>query len=72
MYTVRDMHKSTISCLDWSQNAARLFSGDVEGNVVCTEIDYTTVSNRLFIGDVVGNVCAEKAMEFAQNYPTKL
>ena len=42
-YIVEDKHKAVITCLEWSQNAMKLFSGDKAGCVVCTELDYTSV-----------------------------
>ncbi|KAF0300730.1 Tectonin beta-propeller repeat-containing protein 2 [Amphibalanus amphitrite] len=35
-------HRVPISALAWSRNAARLFSGDREGTVAVSEIDYVT------------------------------
>lgn len=39
-YTIRDLHAARISCCEWSKNGMKLFSGDSEGVVVLTEIDY--------------------------------
>ncbi|KAL3284748.1 hypothetical protein HHI36_018892 [Cryptolaemus montrouzieri] len=39
-YTVSDLHKSEISALEWSKNGMKLFSGDKNGTVVLTEIDF--------------------------------
>ena len=43
MYTLKNIHTSSISALCWSQNGLRLFSGDDTGTVVCSNIDYTMV-----------------------------
>jgi hypothetical protein len=42
-FFVKDSHKSRVTCLQWSLNAMKLFSGDAKGLVVCTEIDYESV-----------------------------
>ncbi|XP_037073546.1 uncharacterized protein LOC119094588 [Pollicipes pollicipes] len=39
-FGVQGEHRAPVSALCWSQNAARLFSGDEAGAVVVTEIDY--------------------------------
>jgi len=44
MFLVEEVHSANVSCLHWSRNAMKLFSGDINGRVVCTEIDYTEVS----------------------------
>jgi len=50
VFLVKGVHKVGVSCLQWSRNAMKLFSGDIKGRVVCTEIDYTKVGPaRLFI-----------------------
>ena len=43
MFTVKDIHHSAITSIVWSQNAMKLFSGDEDGVVVCTEINYHEV-----------------------------
>ena len=40
-----DMHSKPIVALSWSKNGIRLFSGDTNGVVNLTEIDYNMVSN---------------------------
>lgn len=42
-YTVTELHKSAISALEWSKNGMKLFSGDKNGVVVLTEIDFYMV-----------------------------
>ena len=50
VFLVEEVHRADISCLHWSRNAMRLFSGDADGRVVCTEIDYVKVSpTRLLV-----------------------
>lgn len=39
-YTVSELHKSAITALEWSKNGMKLFSGDKDGSVVLTEIDF--------------------------------
>lgn len=39
-YTVSEMHTGPISALEWSKNGMKLFSGDKNGMVVLTEIDF--------------------------------
>lgn len=41
-YTIRDLHRSPIKCIEWSKNGMKLFSGDARGVVVLTEFDYQT------------------------------
>ena len=45
-FFVKDSHVSPVTCLQWSLNAMKLFSGDSMGLVVCTEIDYESVSDQ--------------------------
>lgn len=42
-YTVSDLHTSAITTLEWSKNGMKLFSGDQNGLVVLTEIDFYMV-----------------------------
>lgn len=44
-YTVTDLHKSQITSIEWSKNGMKLFSGDQNGCVVLTEIDFYMVSH---------------------------
>ena len=37
------LHKSTVTCLAWSTNGAKLFSGDDKGRVVFTTLDLDKV-----------------------------
>lgn len=37
------MHKSKITALEWSTNGMKLFSGDSNGLVIYTEMDYCSV-----------------------------
>ena len=43
---VKDSHETPVLSLKWSLNAMKLFSGDSNGLVVCTEIDYDSVGFR--------------------------
>lgn len=42
-YTVAELHTSAITSLEWSKNGMKLFSGDLNGLVVLTEIDFYMV-----------------------------
>lgn len=42
-YTVSELHKTSVSALEWSKNGMKLFSGDKNGVVVLTEIDFYMV-----------------------------
>lgn len=42
-YTVSELHKCAISAIEWSKNGMKLFSGDKNGCVVLTEIDFYMV-----------------------------
>ncbi|XP_012272328.1 WD repeat-containing protein CG11141 [Orussus abietinus] len=39
-YNIADLHKSAVTCVEWSKNGMKLFSGDQDGLVVITEIDF--------------------------------
>nr|XP_014090842.1 WD repeat-containing protein CG11141 [Bactrocera oleae] len=39
-YNIRDLHSSAISCVEWSKNGMKLYSGDRQGVVVLTEFDF--------------------------------
>ncbi|XP_013196228.2 WD repeat-containing protein CG11141 [Amyelois transitella] len=39
-YTIGDLHKSKITSIEWSKNGMRLFSGDKNGVIIMTEIDF--------------------------------
>lgn len=63
-YTVSELHKSSISALEWSKNGMKLFSGDKNGVVVLTEIDFYMVS-ELFIADrIIVNKCVNQEVPF--------
>jgi len=47
-YSVSDLHQSVVTCFEWSLNGLKLFSGDSDGVIVCTEFDFTIV-RTLFI-----------------------
>lgn len=51
-YTVSELHTNVITSLEWSKNGMKLFSGDKNGLVVLTEIDFYMVS--------IFNVCMIK------------
>lgn len=40
-YTIKDAFRGPITCLEWSKNGMKLFSGDSHGIVVLTEFDFT-------------------------------
>ncbi|EEZ99531.1 WD repeat-containing protein CG11141-like Protein [Tribolium castaneum] len=39
-FTVSDLHKCPVTALEWSKNGMKLFSGDKNGCIVLTEIDF--------------------------------
>ncbi|KAF2882582.1 hypothetical protein ILUMI_23599 [Ignelater luminosus] len=39
-YTVAELHNAPITALEWAKNGMKLFSGDKNGHVVLTEIDF--------------------------------
>uniref|UniRef100_A0A0K8UU56 WD repeat-containing protein CG11141 n=2 Tax=Bactrocera latifrons TaxID=174628 RepID=A0A0K8UU56_BACLA len=39
-YNIRDLHSCAISCVEWSKNGMKLYSGDRQGIVVLTEFDF--------------------------------
>lgn len=39
-FKVGDVHQDSLTCLAWSTNGMRLFSGDSQGCVGCTEVDF--------------------------------
>lgn len=41
-YTIRDVYRGAITCVEWSKNGMKLFSGDARGVVVLTEIDFSS------------------------------
>lgn len=53
-YSISGLHNSTVTTVEWSKNGMKLFSGDQDGLVVLTEIDFYMVcnTNRLVAGYV--------------------
>ncbi|XP_060581801.1 tectonin beta-propeller repeat-containing protein 2-like [Ruditapes philippinarum] len=39
-FIVSDVHQMALTCLTWSTNGMKLFSGDKQGCVGCTEVDF--------------------------------
>lgn len=39
-YTIGELHKSKVTAIEWSKNGMRLFSGDHDGVIIMTEIDF--------------------------------
>lgn len=48
-YTVTEIHGSPISSLEWTTNGMKLFSGDKNGLVVLTELDFSMVSTCVIL-----------------------
>lgn len=46
-FTITGCRSSAVTCLQWSKNGLKLFSGDKAGKVWITEICYETVINYL-------------------------
>lgn len=42
-FTINGLHNAPITNIEWSQNGMKLFSGDKNGVVVLTEIDFAMV-----------------------------
>ena len=45
-FDVRSVHRHYITCVEWSTNGMKLFSGDKTGHVVATEVDFYQVADR--------------------------
>lgn len=43
-YTISGSHTSSVTAIEWNMNGMKLFSGDKNGLVVITEIDFNMVS----------------------------
>lgn len=43
-YSISGLHNSTVTAVEWSKNGMKLFTGDKDGLVVLTEIDFYMVS----------------------------
>lgn len=46
-YSISGLHNTTVTAVEWSKNGMKLFSGDKDGLVVLTEIDFYMVSKYL-------------------------
>lgn len=44
-YSISGLHNSAVTTVEWSKNGMKLFSGDQDGLVVLTEIDFYMVCN---------------------------
>lgn len=42
-YSINGLHKNAVTAVEWSKNGMKLFSGDQDGLVVLTEIDFYMV-----------------------------
>lgn len=42
-YSISGLHKNMVTAVEWSKNGMKLFSGDRDGLVVLTEIDFYMV-----------------------------
>jgi hypothetical protein len=49
-YTISGLHSSAVTAIEWSMNGMKLFSGDKNGLVVLTEIDFYMVNITSNIG----------------------
>ena len=43
-YSISGLHNTAVTAVEWSKNGMKLFSGDKDGLVVLTEIDFYMVS----------------------------
>jgi len=48
-YSISGLHNTAVTAVEWSKNGMKLFSGDKDGLVVLTEIDFYMVSRSLEI-----------------------
>lgn len=39
-YIIQNIHNTAVTCICWSPNAMKFYSGDARGSVCCSEIDY--------------------------------
>lgn len=46
-FTIAGCHAGPVTCVQWSKNGMKLFSGDKAGKVILTEINYQAVGNGL-------------------------
>jgi hypothetical protein len=53
-YTISGLHASPVTAIEWSMNGMKMFSGDKNGLVVLTEIDFYMVS----IMNIMNGICA--------------
>lgn len=51
-FTINGLHLSRITEIEWSQNGMKLFSGDKNGVVVLTEIDFYMVKSSVYASEV--------------------
>ena len=51
-FTIDGLHLSRITEIEWSQNGMKLFSGDKNGVVVLTEIDFYMVKSSVYASEV--------------------
>ena len=57
-FSIQNVHDFSISCLKWSINGQKLFSGDKSGRIVASVIDFfsNSVSAKFFKGDAKTNI----------------
>lgn len=46
-YSISGLHNTVVTAVEWSKNGMKLFSGDKDGLVVLTEIDFYMVSKKI-------------------------
>jgi hypothetical protein len=62
-YSISGLHSSPVTAIEWSMNGMKLFSGDKNGLVVLTEIDFFMVNIINIINDMFcHNVRIERIM----------
>jgi hypothetical protein len=52
-YSISGLHLSPVTAIEWSMDGMKLFSGDRNGLVVLTEIDFYMVSIINIINDLL-------------------
>lgn len=46
-FNISGLHKVSVTAVEWSKNGMKLYSGDENGLVVLTEMDFNLVRNEL-------------------------
>ena len=65
-FPIRGVHARSITALSWSLNGQKLFSGDKNGKVVCSSIDFfqNSATSRLVVKDNQEILCLDYKQKF--------